>query len=99
MGLITEIIQNLIARIRASRRGGGGGGGYGRGRSGRAPKPQKSPEQLAQEAAFKSEMKGGLYDDDPASLIPALREQINSIESWNTGRFQGVGGKLIKPPE
>ena len=103
MGLITELIQDLIARIRAGRRGGGGGGyrggggrsggrsSSGRSGSGRTGRPPKSQEQLANEAAYKSEM-GGLYDNK-STLIPELRDMLEAVNNWNPTRFKGLSNK------
>lgn len=108
MGLITELIADLIARIRAGRRGGGGGGGGGgyrggggrsggRSGSGRTGRPPKSPEQAAAEAAYKTEM-GGLYDNK-STLIPELRDALGEVNDWNPLQHRGLSGKLFPGQE
>jgi hypothetical protein len=119
VGSVTQLIVQLINRLRAGRGGGGGyGGGQrsyggsgrgGYGRGGRSPKPQLSPEQMAEKAAQSYAFKEGLKEDygdivgsgDDFSLpgIPDMSRQIMGLPSQIMSNPAGVLQGLMAPPK
>jgi hypothetical protein len=119
MGSVTQLIVQLINRLKSGGGGGGhrsyggsGGRSYGgsRGGYGRSPRPQMSPEQMAEKAAQSYAFKEGLKEDygdiadysklsfpgigDNSANLMALPDQL-----WGGGNPASVLKGLTAPPK
>lgn len=94
--LIPALIELALKRMRSGGGGGGGGyrggggGGY-RGGYGRSPRPQQSPEEIANAAALKAASKEMIEDDgDMKEDWGAYEDYIKAANSFDPYMFRGL---------
>lgn len=96
--LIPALIELAIKRMRSGggggggyRGGGGGGGGGYRGGYGRQPRPQQSPEEIANASAMKAASKEMIEDDgDMKEDWSAFTDYIKQATSFDPNMFRGI---------